>query len=186
MQAQHSTIKARRAARGYTLVELMATVAIIGILATLAVAGTRKYIATSKTSEAITMMANIKTAQEAYKQETFGYLDVSTDFSDGSYYPANPTPGRAKMNFAGTGNGSANWALLGVQTDGPVTFVYASKAGANGAPYPLGSDITLTNWPTTVNAPWFEVKAKADLQGNGVSTVFASASFTGEIFSVNN
>ncbi|MEO6601632.1 MAG: type II secretion system protein [Polyangiaceae bacterium] len=178
--------KARRAARGFTLVELMVVVAIVGILSMLAVYSTRKYIAASKGAEAIDMIANIKTAQEAYKQETFGYLDVSTgDLT--AYYPANPAPGRSKMNFAGgTGTLTSNWQLLGVQTDGPVTFVYACTAASSGAPTPLGSDITVTNWPTTSNSPWFVVKAKADFTGTGVNTVFATGSFTGDLFSANN
>lgn len=186
MQACHFTLKARRAARGFTMVELMVTVVIVGILSMLAVYSTRKYIASSKGAEAIDMIANIKTAQEGYLQETFGYLDVSTDFSSTSYYPNNPSPGRAKMNFAGAGNGQANWQLLGVQAAGPVTFVYACKAGANSAPTALGSDITVTNWPTTINAPWYVVKARADFTGTGVYTVFATGSFTGDMFSANN
>ncbi len=186
MQAPHFKRKARRAARGFTMAELMATVAIVGILATIATYSTRKYIFAAKGAEAIDMIANIKTAQEAYKQETFGYLNVSpADWS--AYFPANPKPGQYKMNFDGSGTSLAdNWKLLGVQTAGPVTFVYATTAGANSAPAPLGTDITVTNWPTNINAPWFVVKARADFTGTGVYTVFASGSFTGDLFSANN
>ena len=187
MKAPHFGFKARRAARGFTLVEAMVTVVIVGILATLAIAGTRKYIATSKSSEAIEMIGHIRDAQEANKQDSFGYLDVSTDFSPSSYYPANPNPGRSKMLFAGPGTGQAAWQMLNVQTDGPVTFVYATTAGANSVPTSLGSDITVTNWPTTnVNAPWYVVKARADFTGSGVYTVFAAGSFTNDLYSAND
>jgi prepilin-type N-terminal cleavage/methylation domain-containing protein len=185
MQALHFRFKALRAARAFTLVEAMITVVIVGVLATLAIAGTRKYIATSKTSEAIDMIGYIRAAQEAYKQEMFGYLNVSQDFSDASYYPANPTPGRAKMLFAGTGTGQAGWQTLNVQTDGPVTFVYATTAGANGTPTALGTDITVGNWPATVNAPWYVIKARADFTGSGVNTVFAAGSFSNDLYSAN-
>lgn len=187
MQAPQFTSQARRAARGFTMAELMAVVAIVGILATLATYSTRKYIFAAKGAEAIDMIANIKTAQEAYRIDTFGYLNVSTDFATTSYFPNNPTPGRAKMNFDGSGTTLAdNWKMLGVQTAGPVTFVYATTAGANSAPTSLGSDISMTNWPGAISGPWYVVKARADFTGAGAYTVFATASFTGELAAVNN
>jgi len=185
MVASQFSHKAHPTARGFTLVEAMVTVVIVGILATLAVAGARKYIWTSKTSEAIDMIANIRAAQEAYRHETFGYLNVSNDFSPSSYYPNNPAPGRNKMLFAGPGTGSAGWQLLNIQSDAPLTFVYACTAGANSAPTDLGTDITVTNWPKLINAPWYVVKARADFAGNGVYTVFAAGSFSNDLFSAN-
>jgi type IV pilus assembly protein PilA len=178
----------RAASRGFTMVELMTVVAIVSILALIATYSVRRYIASSKTGEAIEMIGNIKAAQESYKDETFTYLPVSPDLTAaGSFYPANTLPGRQKMNFAGPGATQAAWQQLAVNSSGPVLFVYACTAGATGtAPSAPGADITIGNWPATVPSPWYVAKAKADLRGDGTYTVFVSPSFSGDMYSANN
>jgi type II secretory pathway pseudopilin PulG len=169
------------------LVELMVIVIIVSILALLGTYSVRKYVTASKTSEATEMIATIKAAQESYKDETFNYLNVTTNLD--TYYPNNPNAGRVKVQWGGADASLANWQALGVHAALPVLFQYSCVAGPSGAvavPGGAASDITVGNWPATVNSPWYVVKAEADFEGNGVHTVFVGASFFGELFSAGN
>ncbi len=171
--------------RGYTLAELLAVVVIVGILATLATIGVRKYIFAAKSSEAVHMIGAIKSAEESYKDETFIYLNVSTNLD--SYYPTQTPTGKTKVQWGGsTGDQPARWQQLGVNAGAPVQYGYACVAGKAGAALP---DPGLAKNPysgiTATTDPWYVVKAVGDMNDDGVQAKFTSSSFSTEIFSEN-
>lgn len=179
--------------RGFTLIEMLTVVVIVGILATLAVYGVRRYILSSKVSEAISMMSSVKSAEEAFKGETFAYLDVSTDFADANFYPkgqlAEPAQkyGKHDWSRATADDVQRKWRMLGVQPDGPVLFSYAVVAGLPGASHPaLPTSKTDFGFPSTASAPFYVAIAKADLGGKlGVFTYVVSHSYSSEIYVEN-
>ena len=65
--------------KGFTLIELMIVVAIIGIMAAIAIPNFISYMCKSKQSEAKTNLGAIATSQEAYAAETNQY---STSFNN--------------------------------------------------------------------------------------------------------
>lgn len=165
--------------RGYTLVELMAVVVIVGVLATIATIGVRKYILSAKSSEALQMIQSIKAAQEAYKAETFTYCSVSTTPQD--YYPAAPDKNKRTWEQP-TDPRYLKWQQLGVSTSSPVQFGYATVAGgpADNVPQPTDLKQTLP-FPAPPGQPWYIVVAAGDRDGDGVKAVYVASSFPGEM-----
>ncbi|MDY0132472.1 MAG: prepilin-type N-terminal cleavage/methylation domain-containing protein [Desulforegulaceae bacterium] len=63
--------------KGFTLIELMIVVAIIGILAAIAIPNFMNYQCKAKQSEAKSMLGNIRTLQEVYFAENSKYGSLS-------------------------------------------------------------------------------------------------------------
>ncbi len=158
-------LRSRRA--GYTLVELMVTVAIIGILAAIAIPAYSSYLYRAKTTEAIGFLADIKSRQEAYRSEYFQYCAVSAD-NDSSYWPT-ATPGRKAVAW-NQGTIPVGWAQLGVRPPNPqVYFGYQAIAGAPGSTPAAGLGYDGSDY-------WFVSRARGDLDGDGVYLTIESYS----------
>lgn len=113
---------------GFTLVELMIVVAIIGVIAALAIPSFLRLHLRSKTAEAKTNLASIRTAEEGHFAEHSAYLAAAQN-------PPGP-PGSRKQPWTPS---PAGFDRLGWAPEGDVYFVYgvavaggAFSAGASG------------------------------------------------------
>ncbi len=172
--------------RGFTLVELMIVVAIIGILSILAVVGYRKVVNASKTSQATHMIQAIRVAQESYHAETGAYAAISAKLDD-TTCPAFSAGQQATWDPAckGTGSGSPPWSTLPVRTDETLVFKFATVAGNAGDALPTAPSgmQTAPSFGTTLpTKDWFAIAAKGDTDNNGVFCTVVTASWSTTVY----
>ena len=122
----------RDGVRGYTILELMISIAIIGIIASIAIPIFSRYQANAKSSEAQTNLGSLRVAQEAYFTEHDRYRSAA----------AEPVliPGMTQVDFNSAAPG---FAALGWTPEGRVYFSYAIATSADGTGYTsdAGADI---------------------------------------------
>jgi type IV pilus assembly protein PilA len=114
--------KFRRGRKGFTLIELMIVVAIIGILAAIAIPQFAKMREKGYDSAAKSALGNLKTAEEAYFIDHDTYTDVIGDVA--SWFV--PEEG-VTVTFIGAD--TIGWSAWATHQGSPNRFTYDSQGG---------------------------------------------------------
>ena len=140
-----------RSQTGFTLIELMIVVAIIGILAAIAIPNFVKFQLRSKASEGRVNLAGIRTAQASYFADAGGYVAWSSvPTSSGT------PPGTDKAGWPGgcsvpPASGNPGYCFIGWAPEGDVYFNYA----------------VATNGLVPLSGAQYFAAAESDLDGEG-------------------
>lgn len=128
----------KRAQQGFTLIELMIVVAIIGILAALAVPAYQDYTIRSRVGEASSMSGAARTAIDVYYSENGTLADI----------PAN----QASLGLSAAGSYQAEYvSAVTVGTDGSITVDLKNTAKLGEAE---GDAVIYTPTPQGGNLHW--------------------------------
>ena len=138
--------------KGFTLIEVMIVVVIIGILAAIAIPNYSDYVTRSKTTEAISGLSDMRVRMEQYFQDNRTYAGACTAGTVAALAPST-----ANFDFACDDPAAPDGASYTITANG--------KAGMSGFKYQITQanvrSTTTTSaavWPSITNAACWSIK----------------------------
>jgi len=182
-------LKSLRNTKGFTLIELMIVVAIIGILAAIAIPNFLQYQMKSRQSEAKTNLGAIRTSELSFAGERGCFIGVAK-------YPATAPAAGTKMvsvawNAGPAPSGVTNWCLnpggtfagtfadIGFQASGNVYYQYAADGTNNVVPLQSCNGTTQGNAVAANPQTGFYASAASNLDGDANISVWSTSSDNG-------
>ncbi len=159
---------------GFTLIELMIVVVIIGVLSVLAVTGYRRYTFAARNAEAVSFLLAVKGAQQSYYQ-AFGQFCGTRSAEVGTWPDEVPFEMKANWDAPPAANG---WSDLGVKSPGRVWFQYIILAAKGNAHVPLNAIVE-------GNKDWFIARAHGNFDGEGILSTFEITSERSDVWQNN-
>jgi len=197
-------LKSIRKEEGFTLIELMIVVAIIGILAAIAIPNFLQYQMKSRQSEAKTNLMAIKTSEVSWQGERGCFLTVGrwpaaavpappAKSSPVTWFPGGAGPvvtapaAGGWCSAGGVGGTVGTFADIGFQPTGNVYYAYATGTYAVSHTSCLGPALANAANATFeagtldagITAAGFRASASSNLDGDATPSVWASADGTG-------
>lgn len=160
---------------GFTLIELMIVVTIVGVLAVVAGTAYRRYMDSSRTTEAYSMLGELRNREEAYRAE-FSQYQGASDENSSSFFPQVDGSCSEPCQKDVTSGQPTWWTNIGVNP-GRKTLVcgYVAVAGTAGTA-PSGALGSAMLGSSNLTTPWWYAVATCDNDGtSGTNATFTTA-----------